>query len=270
MKKIFSFLFVVTALSLGTAPAQAIIISSNYLSGVTGNLVQTGSTTTVGQPMTLDAALNGSFVVPLIDPLEWTITSVQINFNQTLSSELQSFNPSAKLTTFTYSLSSSDLPISAYNDSQNLAGFGVDETLSYSESNTVIFNESGPYDFSAFYGTPGSNPNINNLQSGPNQLDQALIDYSLTMSSLTDINGEYLKHEVNDIIVEVIYELDHINGLQPDYDCYFNVTGDPCPGGLGNNSSVEAFMYSSTVPVPAAGWLFGSALVGLVGFKRRR
>ncbi len=28
--------------------------------------------------------------------------------------------------------------------------------------------------------------------------------------------------------------------------------------------------FTSSVPVPAAAWLFGSALIGLVGFKRKK
>jgi hypothetical protein len=44
--------------------------------------------------------------------------------------------------------------------------------------------------------------------------------------------------------------------------CTFN--GDVCKG----ISNVE--ITFSEVPVPAAAWLFGSALVGLMGFKRKK
>jgi len=38
-----------------------------------------------------------------------------------------------------------------------------------------------------------------------------------------------------------------------------------------NNGSVGVYMVRSTVvPLPAAGWLFGSGLIGLVGFARRK
>jgi hypothetical protein len=42
-------------------------------------------------------------------------------------------------------------------------------------------------------------------------------------------------------------------------------------GGSGTHFAMDDFTYNSPVPLPAAGWLFGSALTGLaLRFKRRR
>jgi hypothetical protein len=39
---------------------------------------------------------------------------------------------------------------------------------------------------------------------------------------------------------------------------------------LDSNTGVLTFGSAAPVPVPAAAWLFGSALAGLLGFGRRR
>jgi hypothetical protein len=48
---------------------------------------------------------------------------------------------------------------------------------------------------------------------------------------------------------------------------YAGTYGETCEESCNSN---EATLYVSTVPVPAAAWLFGSALFGLVGIKRKR
>ena len=65
-----------------------------------------------------------------------------------------------------------------------------------------------------------------------------------------------------------------------DFCYYLSGCSQPGLGGIGGNmltgfdgygTSVGLFLYKpSPVPVPAAIWLFGTALVGLVGFGKRR
>ena len=57
------------------------------------------------------------------------------------------------------------------------------------------------------------------------------------------------------------------NSFSPGVD--FNTTNDPSIGD-GNQRIIALNGDVSAVPVPAAFWLFGSALIGLVGVKRRR
>lgn len=47
---------------------------------------------------------------------------------------------------------------------------------------------------------------------------------------------------------------------------YAGTYGETCDESCSTN---EATLYVSTVPVPAAVWLFGSAIIGLAGYKRK-
>ena len=40
--------------------------------------------------------------------------------------------------------------------------------------------------------------------------------------------------------------------------------------GIGENGGSESLVNGPVVPVPAAAWLFGSALIGLAGLKRKQ
>jgi hypothetical protein len=48
-----------------------------------------------------------------------------------------------------------------------------------------------------------------------------------------------------------------------------NGTGEPTFGGLSNFRAYSGALPPSEVPIPAAVWLFGSALLGMVGISRR-
>ncbi len=49
-----------------------------------------------------------------------------------------------------------------------------------------------------------------------------------------------------------------------------NITGTVLdPSGKNLNTSYEFTMFTTAVPIPAAFWLFGSALVAFIGFGRR-
>jgi hypothetical protein len=50
----------------------------------------------------------------------------------------------------------------------------------------------------------------------------------------------------------------------------FNVNGTRYGGGDGANGLVYVEYDISPIPVPAAFWLFGTALIGLVGFSKQR
>jgi hypothetical protein len=39
---------------------------------------------------------------------------------------------------------------------------------------------------------------------------------------------------------------------------------------LGYHIDIRTYAVLAAVPVPAAAWLFGSALIGLVGFNRKK
>jgi hypothetical protein len=64
----------------------------------------------------------------------------------------------------------------------------------------------------------------------------------------------------------------------------FTTPGDPAPGNnfiiesndselyyhIAEAPSITYELHTTQVPIPAAAWLFGSALIGLVGFKRKK
>ena len=56
------------------------------------------------------------------------------------------------------------------------------------------------------------------------------------------------------------------NGGNPTYDLFANVV---VPG-LGTGTLTGSVAFVAAVPVPAAAWLFGSALIGLAGIGRNR
>ena len=65
-------------------------------------------------------------------------------------------------------------------------------------------------------------------------------------------------------------------GNQPTSDIFGNISWDGLTGTLNTTrstaggSSVATYTFTQEVPVPAAAWLFGSALVGLAGIGRKR
>lgn len=51
---------------------------------------------------------------------------------------------------------------------------------------------------------------------------------------------------------------------------YFDANTDSTDNGLSRTSFQGGLAYTAVVPVPAAAWLFGSGLIGLVGLARRK
>lgn len=49
-----------------------------------------------------------------------------------------------------------------------------------------------------------------------------------------------------------------------------NFSGNPADQTLGGTQGYQATLATAPVPLPAAVWLFGSGLIGLIGFARRR
>ncbi len=98
-------------------------------------------------------------------------------------------------------------------------------------------------------------------------IDEGAFDYAFTLSAGQVAFGTYFTWSVNpDIPVLAVF------------DCGAGNPGDACTGVPGHPMQIGPFPGQdptfngvvSTVPVPAAVWLFGSGLLGLVGVARRR
>ena len=94
------------------------------------------------------------------------------------------------------------------------------------------------------------------------------------ISGLTGSAGGYgvtaLAFDENDILYGIHTIPDSLITIDIDSLTYATIGGD-----IGNDVRGMAFAYDispapSTVPVPAAAWLFGSALLGFFGFSRRK
>ena len=80
--------------------------------------------------------------------------------------------------------------------------------------------------------------------------------HTIDLTGLPEVNG-------GNVQFRVYGNTAFFNGVD------FNTTNDPSIGD-GNQRIIALNGDVSAVPVPAAFWLFGSALIGLVGVKRRR
>jgi len=92
------------------------------------------------------------------------------------------------------------------------------------------------------------------LGTGFNIVDGNIIDANLLLNFIDPIIGG----------MQIRFNFDGMNLL------HWN--GGTGPGlGMGNQNGFSGADYGvSTVPVPAAAWLFGSALLGFFGFSRRK
>lgn len=96
---------------------------------------------------------------------------------------------------------------------------------------------------------------------------QSLIDASTIVGMPTSVGAAY--EVTGDFKANWLFELETSTGVwTPALDAFDSLATDP---GAGMSlSSGGAFYYTAVVPVPAAVWLFGSGLLGLVGIARRR
>ena len=103
------------------------------------------------------------------------------------------------------------------------------------------------------YGNPDSVDSVSIVGAG--SLTGQLFATSLGSSSIIDGDGNYIQ----------TYSFDLGQTLAPHRMFTINYTT------LGENRSYDAFgIVTNPVPVPAAAWLFGSALLGLAGLRRKK
>lgn len=104
------------------------------------------------------------------------------------------------------------------------------------------------------------------------------IDFSLSSNSLTITVGSisYFESDDNGLPTISLFsgDLDAFNFSTTldgnSFDSYFNTFDGFDSNGLAINGTWNSTVTLSPVPVPAAVWLFGSGLLGLVGVARRR
>ena len=144
--------------------------------------------------------------------------------------------------------------------------FNLDPSL---DPDSLIFNRisgTGPTDQNTDIITPAT-ANPNELRAGSDGFYDILFDFPPPpgQQAARFNAGENL-----------VYEISGIAGLTADS---FNFFADPGPGSTaGPFLSVARFQdtpgggsdFVGAVPIPAAVWLFGSGLLGLVGIARRR
>ncbi len=86
--------------------------------------------------------------------------------------------------------------------------------------------------------------------------------------------GNFIAYPVNDEVYTVNFNAQAIADLNSSIglgEQYFSIgIANTSFEELGYFSPMSATLTVSEVPIPAAAWLFGSALIGLVGFKRKQ
>lgn len=138
-------------------------------------------------------------------------------------------------------------------------------TTNYTGSATFISNSYIATDTSAIIGISDA-PNIVSIEmgdDGANLPGIEFINFPGTFRTPEDINFSI---EIGDIGSENLVDYIHLDTLAPFVETNMNVrvTSAISPTGTIDNVTVSA------VPVPAAVWLFGSGLLGLVGLARRK
>ena len=110
-------------------------------------------------------------------------------------------------------------------------------------------------------------------------LDQAtLLSLDITVGSESFTNSMDVNFGAGDITFSLgsFYSLDFnaddgVNGATADFDSFFTSFASDNGGGSTKDIAGTWISYSQVVvPVPAAVWLFGSGLLGLVGVARRK
>jgi len=118
---------------------------------------------------------------------------------------------------------------------------------------TININET--YNGSTGEGAPSLVPLVSNNQFGMN------------FDMIWETGESYSLTQVWEIL---IYDFSGDTALSP-LDLDFNgLTGSTFIGGAYNDMSLSMQFVSTTVPLPATVWLFGSGLIGLLTFARKR
>jgi len=272
--------------------ANAVSTTWQYRGGLATNgleMVPPPSSSNVdGLPLVLESDLTGAFFVPLIDPLGWTITNVEIQMTLLAATSAQSAVGITKQGS--HDLSVQLLPFAlTYTHDDTWSGTSAVEGEVIDLDAVSIYNGDG----SSLYALPGTNGAATNATNGaPGQgfNDSTmgslplLFDLNLVASSLDPTGFAYAEHNLLTAFIDVFYTIEHVAGIEPNFVCNGIGTGygseptypgywvaNGCLGPLGGDSiNLARFGGVSTVPVPAAAWLFGSALIGLAGIKRKK
>ncbi len=102
--------------------------------------------------------------------------------------------------------------------------------------------------------------------------DPSIFNFSLTFSSASEQETIELYDDTDTLIASV---------LSPNASGFFGLTSDMAidyviirngvfPGGGNDRFFIDNLSADAVVPVPAAAWLFGSGLIGLIGLARRK
>jgi len=102
--------------------------------------------------------------------------------------------------------------------------------------------------------------------------DSSIFNFSLTFSSAGEQETIELYDNTNTLFASV---------LSPNANGFFGLTSDVAidyviirngifPGGGNDRFFIDNLSADAVVPVPAAVWLFGSGLIGLIGIARRK
>lgn len=149
---------------------------------------------------------------------------------------------------------------------------GTSTTPGYSELD-VTFNNLQPVQIN-FDNSVAANDDIliylyNNTGTGWSAFDFQMVDSGVSGPFTVDfVSGTYLGvnssgyDSVTGLFTGITLLMDN-----PEYDALLNVSGTISATPLQQYSLI---LTPSAVPVPAAVWLFGSGLLGLVGVARRR
>ncbi len=207
---------------------------------------------------------------------QWDLTAAQnVPVTQTsFTFAVNTYNTNSFADGYAVTTYNGDDPITVAGTSKTNKTTGV-VTTTPSYTTTGIIGIGGGFQIGSDVNEPGGSlvmgalelENINGtwyLATGPSQAAPGIL-FQLVNVTTSEVNGQ--------LSLDADYEWGNQSGLPSQLDKTSNNWYAFFNGYNGQLNTTQILghidLTPSAVPVPAAGWLFGSALLGLIGYKRR-
>lgn len=139
-------------------------------------------------------------------------------------------------------------PLSGYNN-----GIVSGDYVAFSVNNTLhVITSSSAFDFNGAYLTGAWRDGLDINIKG---YDGVNLLYDTTVVANSDAPAWFL--------------LDYLGVDRLEFSSFGGVD-NPAYSGTGTQFAMDNFTYNATIPIPAAVWLFGSGLLGLIGIAKRK
>jgi hypothetical protein len=274
---------VVSAALVAAGPAMAAIDGDNLplganqftFSGGTGEIfasvVARGANPANDMSIVIDTGILASSMVSALN-------------GGTLGSLFHSIAPDANMQQFLLDAASNNQTLSfnvmaVHNPDNSDGNFDVEDVgmLTTSAVDAASITAAAPGNIQDF-GTSGGSGRVNNIVRNANIATDGSPtgNVALNLSSVHDTSS--LAFHDNTIGTNAVFGFDTEGGVSSLVDFYFlemtQFSGNDAPALLGTwellTDGTLQFNGAAPIPVPAAVWLMGSALVGLAGVKRRK